>query len=124
MREILFHAGAVIIFVWGVVHIISTKSIVLDFKLVDPDKRLILTMEWIAEGLTLCFIGLLVLLTTIFAGSCRSAANSVYISSSVMLFLMSVLSLFTGARTKILPMKICPVIKTLTALMIITGLIL
>ncbi len=58
--QILVYAGSGIIFLWGVGHIIPTRSVVRDFGEISKDNRLIITMEWIAEGMTLCFIGILV----------------------------------------------------------------
>jgi hypothetical protein len=37
---------------------------------------------------------------------------------------MTIISLFTGARTAIIPMKICPIIKTIVAILFILGSIL
>jgi hypothetical protein len=43
MREILLYAGSAVIFVWGVAHVVPTKSVVKSFNLAAVDKRLILT---------------------------------------------------------------------------------
>ena len=51
--------GSAIIFTWGVGHLIPTRSVVTGFGDLTPDSRRIITMEWMAEGLTLCFIGVL-----------------------------------------------------------------
>jgi hypothetical protein len=85
------------------------------------DNQLILTMEWLVEGLTFCFIGVLVLLITAFTGSRQTIHLIVYLSSTAFLLILSILSLFTGARTKEIPFKICPVIKTVTAILFIIG---
>ena len=78
-------------------------------------------MEWIAEGLTLCFIGLLVLFVTILEGSQNSASLIVYRASASMLISMAGLTLFTGARTSIVPIKICPFVKTAVAALFFVG---
>jgi hypothetical protein len=64
----MLYVGAGIITVWGIAHIIPVKSVVKGFGQISQDNRRIITMEWIAEGLTLCFIGVLVLLVTIMGG--------------------------------------------------------
>jgi len=61
-NQILLYVGSGVIFLWGVGHIIPTRSVVKDFGEISKDNRLIITMEWIAEGITLCFIGVLVAL--------------------------------------------------------------
>jgi len=78
-----------------VAHIVPTKSVVSGFGALSEDNKRIITMEWIAEGLTLCFIGLLVLLTTILAGSQNPVSIIVFRISAVMLIVMAGLSLFT-----------------------------
>jgi hypothetical protein len=45
----------------------------------------------------------------------------VYRISALMLLAMVVLSLFTGARTSIIPIKICPIVKTIVAVLFFLG---
>jgi hypothetical protein len=116
MKEILIYSGSILIFIWGAAHIFPVKSIVKGFNQDSKDNILIITMEWIAEGLTLAFLGVLVFLVTVLGDSAGNVQNIVYLSSAVMLLVLALLSLFTGARTSVLPMKLCPVIKTITAL--------
>ncbi|MFC2000988.1 hypothetical protein ACFLUZ_00595 [Chloroflexota bacterium] len=120
-NEILLYIGAIVITVWGIAHIIPTKSVVNGFGPISEDNRRIITMEWVAEGLTLCFIGLLVLFITILGGSQKPVAILVYRISALMLITMAVLSLFTGARTSVIPIKICPVVKTVVAILFFLG---
>lgn len=121
INDVLLYTGAIIITLWGIAHIIPTKSIVNGFGPISEDNKKIITMESIAEGLTLCFIGVLVLLVTIFAGSQSQAAFIVYMACTVMLIVMAILALLTGARTSILPYKICPAVKTLVAILFFLG---
>jgi hypothetical protein len=69
--HIMLYVGAVLIKVWGVAHIIPTESVVSGFGAISEDSKRIITMEWVAEGLILCFIGLLVLYLTIW-GDCQN----------------------------------------------------
>ncbi|MGD0352092.1 MAG: hypothetical protein ABSB38_01120 [Dehalococcoidia bacterium] len=121
INAILLYVGAGLITLWGIAHIIPTKSVVNGFGQISKDNRRIITMEWIAEGLTLCFIGLLVLLVTIFAGPQNSVSKIVYLTSAAMLVVMAVLTASTGARTSILPIKICPAVKIAVAILFILG---
>jgi len=68
LRYVLLVLGSLVITVWGIAHLFPTKSIVKGVGSISLDNRRIITMEWIVEGLTLCFIGVLVLLVTSFAG--------------------------------------------------------
>lgn len=124
INEILLYIGSGVIFLWGVAHIIPTKSIVGGFGPISEDNKRIITMESIAEGLTLCFIGVLVLLVTSLAGPQSQAAFIVYLACAVMLLIMAILTAMTGARTSILPYKICPAVKTIVAILFFLGSIL
>lgn len=121
MTGIMLYAGAAVIFTWGVGHLIPTISIVKGFGSLSDDNRQIITMEWIAEGMTLCFIGLLVFAALITAGPASQAVIFVGRSCAVMLLAMAALSAVTGARTSILPMRLCPLIKTLVAVTFLIG---
>ena len=115
INVILLYTGSIIITLWGISHIIPTKSIVQGFGDISLDNKRTITMEWIAEGLTLCFIGMLVLFVTLHAGPDNIGSKIVYRISFVMLVSLSILSFFTGARTSVVPMKICPFVKLLVA---------
>jgi phosphoglycerol transferase MdoB-like AlkP superfamily enzyme len=118
---VLIYIGAAVITIWGIAHIIPTKSVVSGFGSISADNKRIITMEWIAEGLTLCFIGLLVLFITIFGGSQNPVSLNVYRASALMLVVMAGLTAFTGARTSIVPIKICPIVKALVATLFFLG---
>jgi len=124
LNEILLYAGSGVIFLWGIGHVLPTRSVVKDFGEISKDNRLIIIMEWIAEGLTLCFIGILVALVTIFGGLDNGVTHIVIRASAVMLIVLAFVSSTTGARTSILPMKLCPRIKAGVALLFVLGTVL
>ena len=78
-------------------------------------------MESIAEGITLIFLGVLPLLVNILADPQSDAAYLVYMACAVMLLVMALLTLLTGARTSLIPYKICPAVKTIVAILFILG---
>lgn len=121
VNDILLYIGSAVIIVWGIAHIAPTKGVVAGFGDISADNLRIITMEWIAEGLTLCFIGVLVLLTTLLGWSQNHIAIIVYRTSAGMLVVLAVLSQLTGARTAILPMKLCPYVKTAVAILFFLG---
>ena len=121
---ILLYAGSIIITLWGIAHIVPTKSVVDGFGSITEDNKRIITMEWIAEGLAMCFIGLLVLFITVLGFSQNPVSIIVYRASALMLIAMAVLSLFTGVRTSIVPIKICPIVKTAVAIQFFLGTVL
>ncbi len=120
MQTLLLGAGAVLIFLWGVGHLMPTRNVVGGFGDISADNRHIITMEWLLEGLTLCFIGILVALVA-YAGIDQPVAVLVARACAVFLIVMAVVSAFTGARTPVLPMKLCPVVKSVAAGLIFSG---
>jgi len=124
INDILLYIGSILITLWGIAHIIPTKSVVNGFGPISEDNKRIITMEWVAEGLTLCFIGLLVLFITILGGSQNPASIIVYRISALMLIVMAGWTLLTGARTSIVPIKICPLVKTAVAILFFLGTVL
>lgn len=113
--------GSVVITLWGISHIAPTKGVVAGFGAISETNRQIITMEWVAEGLTLCFIGLLVLVTVLMPGVSGTASLIVYRASALMLIVMAAWTGMTGARTPIIPIKICPIVKTLVAILFFVG---
>lgn len=118
---VLLYTGSIAIIVWGIAHIIPTQSVVSGFGAISQDNLRILTMEWIAEGLTFCFIGALTLFLTLSVEPQSTIIANVYRICAIMLIVMAVLSLFTGARTSIIFFKICPAVKTTVAVLLLLG---
>ncbi len=121
LRYVFTILGSLMITFWGIAHIFPTRSVVKGFGSISLDNKRIITMEWIAEGLTLCFIGLLVLVVTSFAGPQNLVSVLVYRASGWMLVVMAGLTLLTGARTSITPIKICPLVKSIVAILFFLG---
>lgn len=124
ISDILLCIGAAVITLWGIAHIVPTKSVVSGFGSISQDNKRIITMEWIAEGLTLCFIGLLVLFVTIWGEARNQTSIIVYMTSAAMLVIMAALTSVTGARTSIVPIKICPFVKVAVAVLFFLGAVL
>ena len=75
----------------------------------------------VVEGISLAFVGFLVALVTIVAGADDEVSRLVYRSSAGLLVIMAVWHALTGARTKAIPMKLCPVIFGTSAVLFILG---
>ena len=121
VNETLVYIGSSLIIAWGATHLIPTRAIVNGFGDISADNKKILTMECLAEGLTLIFLGVLPLVFTILSGPQGKPADIVYLACAVMLLAMALLTLLTGARTAQIPYKICPVVKTAVAVLFILG---
>jgi hypothetical protein len=113
-----------IVIVWGVSHIIPTAAVVRSFGDISPDSRRIITMEWVAEGLALTFVGLLTLIVTLVAGLADPVALLVYRLCAAALIAFALWTLIAGFRTAVVPIKLCPlVLSTAAALLIVATLI-
>jgi hypothetical protein len=117
---ILLYIGAVIPALWGISHLFPTGSVVRGFGNISRDNKLIITMEWITEGVALIFIGLLVATVTIVDPS-SVVSLTAYILSAYVLVVLAIVSLFTGFRINFLPFRMCPVIFSISAAFILFG---
>lgn len=124
INNIFLYAGSASIIIWGISHIIPTKSVVSGFGAISEDNKRLITMEWVAEGLSLCFIGVLVLFVTLLSRDQNQVSFIVYWASAMMLIIMAGLTAATGAKTSIVAIKICPIVKTSVAILFILGSIL
>lgn len=114
---ILLLTGSVVIIGWGIFHLVTTKRLVGFFRPLTKEKKLILTMEWVVEGFTLCFLGILVLLITLLRETPTIESTVVYRAAAAMLLIMAVWTVVTGARTSIMLMKLCPAVKIIVAIL-------
>ena len=115
------YIGSAVVMAWGVGHILAARSVIAGFGELTLDNRRILTMEWVAEGLTLCFLGALAMLIAATGGLATPAGRVTVYAVASMLFLLAGLSAATGAKTSIGPMKACPIVKTVVAALFVAG---
>lgn len=116
--SLMLFAGSAVLIAWGIAHsTMPTKGIVKGFEPITPNNRRILLMEWHMEGLLLVFLGLLVAAVRLLAAGDEFAPAIVYRGAALVLIVMAALSAATGARTSILPMKLCPPIFLIVALL-------
>ena len=116
-NEFLLYIGSIIVFIWGIAHLVPTKNVVKGFGEISFDNKMMITMEWIAAGLTLCFVGLSVFLITYLGYAENVVSILIFRLFSILLFTISVVHMFTGFRTKILPNKLCPIILTIVGIL-------
>mgnify|MGYP003565112540 CR=1 FL=1 len=121
MNEVLLYIGAALAIIWGAAHLAATKSVVDGFGEITRDNRFIITQEWIAEGITICFVGCLVIFVTALVGPQDHASLIVYRASAAFLLVVGLLTAGTGARTPIVPFKICPFLLTGVAVLFLLG---
>jgi len=122
INQITLYLGAAFVTFWGIAHLFSTASVVRGFGSLSPDNKNILTMEWIIEGLTLIFIGMLVALVTII-NPFNTVSKAVYWLAFGMLNVLSIVSIFTGFKVNFIAFKLCPVIFTGASILILWGIL-
>ena len=120
IRLVLLYVGAALTIFWGIAHLFPTKSVVKGFGEITLDNRQIITMEWIGEGITLIFIGVLVAVVT-FVDPLSVVSKVVYVLSSMGLVALAIVSVFTGYKVNFIAFKLCPFIFTGSAVMIFVG---
>ena len=122
MADITLYIAAAIPILWGISHLIPTKNVVSGFGDISVDNRHIITMEWIIEGVSLIFIGLLVALVT-YIEPLSNLSFYVYCISALALIVLAIVSLFTGYKINFLPFKMCPIVLSLSSVLIVVGLV-
>ncbi|MGB9005460.1 MAG: hypothetical protein WCB96_07045 [Candidatus Aminicenantales bacterium] len=120
VHTIFLLVGAGLTALWGIAHLFPTRSVVEGFGNISADNKRIIAMEWIVEGVALIFIGVLVSVVTLIDPS-SAVSRAVYLTSSGGLVVLAVVSLFTGFQVKLFPFKLCPLIFTASAILIIWG---
>ena len=116
----LLYLAAAFSSLWGIAHLFPTKSVVEGFGQITLDNRRIITMEWIVEGVSLIFIGLLVTVVT-FIDPVSAVSKAVYALSIGGLVALAIVSIFTGYKINFIPFKLCPFIFIGSAAMIFVG---
>jgi hypothetical protein len=123
IQIVLLYVGAALTSFWGIAHLYPTNSVVEGFGEITLDNRRIIAMEWIVEGVSLIFIGLLVAAVT-FIDPLSAVSKVVYGLSIVELVALAIVSVFTGFKVNFIPFKLCPFIFTASAALIfVSGLL-
>ena len=121
LDTMLFYIGAGILFVWGVAHIIPTRNVVAGFGPLSEDNRINITMEWVAEGLALAFVGALVTLLTAVGGADDPVGGIVVWAVVAFCILMGGWTFIIGRRSSILPIRLCPLVLAVAAGLLVLG---
>jgi len=119
--SVLLYLGAAILFVWGVAHIVPTRNVVAGFGPLSEDNRINITMEWVAEGLALAFVGALVVLVTALGGPNGPVARAVVWAVVGFCGVMGAWTFIVGRRSSILPIRLCPLVLAVSAGLLVLG---
>jgi hypothetical protein len=117
---LLLYLAAFLTTLWGGAHLFPTRNVVKGFGDISLDNQRVITMEWINEGATLIFIGVLTAAVTL-VDPTSVVARAVYWLAIIMLNVLSIISLFTGFKVNFLPYRLCPIIFTGSSILILFG---
>jgi hypothetical protein len=117
----LLYLGAAILFVWGVAHMLPTRNVVAGFGPLSEDNRINITMEWVAEGLALAFVGALAVLVTAAGGANEPVGKDVLWAIVSFCVVMGAWTLVIGRRSSILPIRLCPLVLAVAAGLLALG---
>lgn len=117
--EVLAYVAAATVALWGVSHAIPTRKVVSGFGPITQDNRRVLTQEWLAEAVAMWGIAALVVVVTAVDGG--GTRDWVYRVLAVLLLALAALTAVTGARTPVVWFKVCPVLLTVSATLLLVA---
>lgn len=124
MDEVLAYVAAGLVAAWGVAHAIPTRQVIAGFGPITADNRLVITQEWIAEAFTMWGLAAAIAVTTAVGGPDVDATVWLYRVAAALLVALAALTALTGARTPVIWFKICPVLlSTSAALLVVASLV-
>ena len=121
LNTILLYLGAALLVLWGVAHIIPARKVVAGFGVLSEDNRINITMEWVAEGLALAFVGALVALVTMVGGADEPVARVVVWAVVGFCIVMGGWTLIVGRHSSIVPIRLCPLVLAVAAVLLVLG---
>ena len=121
MSVLLASIAGAITGVWGIAHLLPTRKVVAGFGKLSKDNELVITQEWIAEGITLMFLGTLTGLVTALGSVTHPVVVAVYGLVAAMLLVLAALTALTGGRGSVVFFKICPLVKTVAAVLLLIS---
>ncbi len=120
MNGPLLYLGAGLTAVWGIAHLFPTACVVKGFGDISRDNRRIIMMEWIVESVSLILVGALVAAAASIDPA-QAVSQAVFLISAGGLLILALVSLFTGFKVRFIPFKLCPLIFTVSAVLILVG---
>lgn len=120
LNQVLLYLGSALVLFWGITHLFATRSVVAGFGDISLDNRRIIAMEWIVEGVSLIFIGIITAFATYIDRTSAVSTGAYWLSFGV-LNTLSFVSLFTGFKVSLVPFKLCPFIFTTSSILMMLG---
>ena len=95
-------------------HLIPTAAVVAGFGPISTENRLVIVQEWMAEGITMLFLAALVAVVTALGTPSSTLVHGTYglVIVALLALALALLTALTGARGSVIFFKICPVVLT------------
>ncbi len=106
---------------WGAAHLVPTRAVAASFGEITRDNRLILIMEWVAEGVTHISLGVLIILITAVEGAGDPATQLADRVVAAVLLVLAALTAATGSRTPVVWFRICPFVLSGAAALLVLA---
>jgi hypothetical protein len=121
MAALLAYVAGAVVAVWGVAHAAPTRQVLAGFAPITRDNRRIVVQEWLAEAFTMWGIAAMVIVVTAAGGADTGARVWVYRIAAGLLIALGALTALTGARTRVVWFKICPVLLGGSAVLLLAA---
>lgn len=118
--EVLAYIAAATVALWGVSHVVPTRRVVAGFAPINADNRRVLVQEWLAEAFAMEGVAALAVTVTAIDGD-ASTRDWVYRVLAALLLALAALTAVTGARTRVIWFKICPVLLSASAVLLLVA---
>jgi hypothetical protein len=113
--DALVYIGGAVLVAWGAAHVIATRSVLSLYGELSTDNRRVWVMEWVAEGFTHIFVGLLLVILTALEGAAAPGSAVVYRSCAAFELVLVGWTAATGARTPYVWYRICLIVLSVVA---------
>jgi hypothetical protein len=120
-QDTFAYIAAATVGIWGVAHAIPTSRVAAGFAPITDDNRRVLIQEWLAEAFTMWGLALLVVLTTAVGDAGSHVTIWVYRGVAGLLVALALLTGLTGARTPVVWFKVCPVLLSTSAVLLLLA---
>jgi hypothetical protein len=113
-------AAGILTAVLGAAYLVRSGAIAKDLKLVITDHRRVVTMALVTQGLALCFIGIVVVVSALTAQR-GSSATIVSFLCAGMLLVLGFVTAATGGRGEYVLFRVGQIATVVAAMMILVG---
>ncbi len=121
VATVLVYIAAVAVAMWGVAHAVPTRQVLAGSEPIKADNSRFLLQERLAEALTMWGIAALLVVVTAVGESGANLSVCVYRAAAGLLAALTGLTALTGALTPVVWFKVCPLLLTGSAVLLLLA---